>query len=77
MSRPNPNFTISLGVIITTLLNSIRPKHSKTKILHVSFLVLNFAKSETKNATQKFLNFVVEKLIMFSPTWKTNYDTCG
>jgi hypothetical protein len=56
MLRLNPNFVIGLGVKITTLLNSIGPKHFNTK----ASLVLRFARFETKNATQKFLNFVVE-----------------
>jgi hypothetical protein len=60
MLRLNPNFAIGLGVKITTLLNSIGPKHFNTKILRASLLVLSFARFETKNATQKFLNFVVE-----------------
>jgi hypothetical protein len=33
MPRPNLNFVIGLGVIIINLLDSIRPKHSNTKIL--------------------------------------------
>jgi hypothetical protein len=60
MLRSNPNFAIGLGVTITTLLNSTRPKHFNTKILQASLLVLNFARFETNNATQKFPNFVVE-----------------
>jgi hypothetical protein len=46
--------------MIIILLNSIRPKHSNTKILQVSLFVFSFVRYETKNATQKFLNFVVE-----------------
>jgi hypothetical protein len=60
MLRSNLNFAIGLGVIIITLLDSTRPKHSNTKILQTSFLVISFARSKTKNTTQKFLNFVVE-----------------
>jgi hypothetical protein len=60
MLRSNPNFVIGLGVTIITLLNSTRPKHFNTKILQASFLVLSFARFKTKNATQKFPNFVVE-----------------
>jgi hypothetical protein len=33
MPRPNPNFAIGMGVKITNLLDSIRPKHSNTNIL--------------------------------------------
>jgi hypothetical protein len=59
MPEPNPNFTIGLGAMISILLDSTRPKHSNTKTLHASFLVLSFARSETNSTTQKFPNFVV------------------
>ncbi len=60
MPRPNPNFVVGMGVTIITLLDSTRPKHSMTKILQASFLVLSFARFGTRKATQKFPNFVVE-----------------
>jgi hypothetical protein len=60
MPRSNSNFDIGMGVIITTLLDSTILKQSNTKILQVSLLVLSFARYETKNATQKFPNFVME-----------------
>ncbi len=60
MPRPNPIFVIGLGVTIITLLNSIRLKHFNMKILQVTFFAFNFARFETRNATQKFANFVVE-----------------
>jgi hypothetical protein len=60
MPRLNPNFVIGMGVTITILLDSIGPKRFNTKILQVSLLVLSFARHETKNATQKFPNFVME-----------------
>jgi hypothetical protein len=60
MPRPNLNFVVGLGVTITTLLDSTRPKHYNTKILQASFLILSFARSGSRKATQKFPNFVVE-----------------
>jgi hypothetical protein len=60
MPRPNFNFAIGLGVMIITLLDSTRPKHSNTKILQASLVILSFERSETRKATQKFFNFVVE-----------------
>jgi len=60
MPRLNSNFDIGMGVTITTLLDSTIPKHSNTKILQVWLLVLSFARYETKNATQKFLDFLME-----------------
>jgi len=33
MPRSNLNFSIGIGVMITNLLDSTRPKHSNTKIL--------------------------------------------
>jgi hypothetical protein len=33
MPRPNLNFVIGLGVMITKLVDSTRPKHFNTKIL--------------------------------------------
>lgn len=59
MPRLDPNFAIGMGVMIIILLDSIRPKHFNTRILQVS-LVLSFTRFETTNATQKFINFVVE-----------------
>jgi hypothetical protein len=59
MPRPNSNFAIGPGVTITTVLDSI-PKHSNTKILQASFLILSFARYGTKNTTQKKFNFVME-----------------
>jgi hypothetical protein len=38
MLKSNPNFTIGLNVMITTLLSSTRPKHPNIKILDVSLL---------------------------------------
>jgi len=60
MPRSNSNFDISLGVTITTVLDSTILKHSNTKILQVSLLVVSFARYEIKNTTQKFPNFVME-----------------
>ncbi len=60
MPRPNSNFAIGPCVTITTLLDSIIPKHSNTKIFQGSFLVLSFARYGTKNTTQKFFNFMME-----------------
>ncbi len=53
--KSNPNFSIGLGVTITTLLGSIRPRHLNTKILHVSFLVPSPIRFKISNGTQKFL----------------------
>jgi hypothetical protein len=60
MPKPNSNFAIGLGVKINNLLDSTIPKHSNTKILQASLLVLSFARYGTKNVTQKFPNFVME-----------------
>jgi hypothetical protein len=60
MPRLDLNFAIGMGVMIIILLDSIRPKHFNTRILQVSLLVLSFTRFETRNATQKFINFVVE-----------------
>jgi hypothetical protein len=60
MPRPNPNFVIGMGVIITMLLDSTLLKHFNTKIFQVSLLVISFARSKTRNTTQKFPTFMVE-----------------
>jgi hypothetical protein len=53
MPRPNPNFVIGMGVMITILLDSIGPKHFNTKILQLSLHVLSFARSEKKECHKK------------------------
>jgi hypothetical protein len=63
MPSLNPNFVIGLGVTIIIQLESKGQKHSNTKILQASFLILSFARFGTKKATQKFI-------ILW---WKTNY----
>lgn len=55
MPRPSPNFVIGLDVTITIFLGSTQPKHSNTKILQFSFLVISFSRSKTRNVTQKLL----------------------
>jgi hypothetical protein len=57
-AKAKPYFVI--GVMIITLLDSTRPKHCNTKILQVSFFLFNFARFGTRNATQKFVNFVAK-----------------
>ncbi len=63
MPRPNPNFTIGLGVRIIIMLDSTKPKHSNINILQYSFLVLSFTRSKTRNTTQKKFNFVTESYL--------------
>jgi len=63
MPRLNPNFVIGLGVRIIIQLDSKGQKHSNTKTLQASLLILSFARFGTKKATQKFL-------ILW---WKANY----
>jgi hypothetical protein len=41
MPKPNPNFTIGLGVTITILLGLTQPRHPNTKILQASLFVPN------------------------------------
>ncbi len=51
MPKSNPNFIICLGVMISTLLGSTRPKDTN---LHISFLVLSLEGPEISKVTQKF-----------------------
>jgi hypothetical protein len=41
MPKPNPNFSIGLGVKIIILLGLTQPRHPNTKILQVSLFVPN------------------------------------
>jgi len=43
MPKPNPNFAISLGVVIIILLGSTRLEHLNTKILQASLFVPNLS----------------------------------
>jgi hypothetical protein len=54
MPKPNPNFAINLGVMITTILGSTWPKHLDTKILQASLFAPSPIRPETSNTTQKF-----------------------
>jgi len=63
MPRQNPIFIIGMGVMITTLLDSTRPKHFNTKILKFHSLLLILQDSK-QGMPHKSL------LILW---WKTSY----
>jgi hypothetical protein len=66
MSKPNPNFVISLGVTIITLLSlTWLNYHLNTKILQATFFVLGLVEPKTSNVAQKFLKSDFNGLVPF------------